>query len=132
MPWQTVSYNVLRLASKPSAIAGGTCIVACGGPPLGQVWLITGCVVVAPTSETVACELFDQDPTQGNVLIPCAGTRTGNLDFGDWGSPVIIRGGDQLWVVWTGVDQGIICRVRVQYELAQSVGASSSGPILGS
>lgn len=109
MGWSVSSYTVLKRTSSPSATADGTCLIAFTPPRSTQIWRVEA--IAAVCDSATGTELYVWDTTPGGV--PAAGTRTGNLTFGD-GAPVTIEPGGHLVLEWRGCSEGAVAQCRVQ------------------
>lgn len=82
--------------------------------PLGQWWLLDRAVIRATAGTP---DLFVYVGTEGNENL-VDGSSSGELDFADNNSPVVIQPGETLRFVWTGGTNGAVASVNAQYRVA--------------
>lgn len=99
MPPTTRQYK-----SGGQADAGGRCEVDMA-PPAGYVWQVTNISVTSNSIGAPTCSVFL------NTTFVC-GTNIGTQDSAD-GSPVPVRQGDTLRLVWSGAQVGSSCSVLI-------------------
>ncbi len=154
MPLTLVDYPVLRLNESAPPPGPGYAVISFPPVPSGYLWRVdqlTASVIGgigSGASPTVL--LYDEPP--GPLTVPIQGTTLSQYtnvfasassqgvvpvwaDFDDQGSPLTIKTGDQLSVVFEGVAAPQICGVRIQYGLYQGteghpmpVAGASPGP----
>ena len=151
MPWSVIDFQVLR---QQLVIAAGsnTNLPQINFPqvPLSQLWRIEGVAIamLVPSNyaylyEVSPPQVFLYDQPVGPSVCPCQGTTLASCptidpsqgaydywaDFDDQGSPLTIRGGDALTVLFNAQPPvGTIFLVRIQYEVLAGV-AGAPGPI---
>lgn len=107
---QLTVVDVLPLSNTATADATGTATLTFPQVDAGYLWLVdAGSVRTTSTSGTRA-ELW-----AGPRLMD--GSDSGNFDFTDRNSPILVTAGESLQVVWIGCTPGASCTFDGQYQL---------------
>lgn len=144
--WVLVDYPVLRKSATAPAGSGQELLpIVFDEVPVDYVWRVDAITGWVPVGGAENMLVYDQ-PQGPNVIPIDYGNLTpignilnvalegppigGFVAVCDRSAPLTIRGGDQLSVLFTGVNTGATCWVRVQYQLFQGT-AAVPRPILG-
>lgn len=107
---QLTVVDVLPMSSSATADATGTATIQFDQVESGWLWLVTAMSVRTTSTTQTRCAVF-----AGSRLMD--GSDTGNFDFSDRNSPVLVNSAEQLSVVWTGATPGAVCTFDGQYQL---------------
>lgn len=107
--WLIQDYRRTVVTSSPAA--GGIAQAQLPQVPQDELWLVERIVVRCTSAATTAARLYLDQITDANIL---DGSRSGNFDVADQGSPIQVPGGSVLLCQWTGADNGAIATLRVQ------------------
>lgn len=92
------------------AATGGICSITTDAVDPGYYWLIermsSQCTSTSPTILTVYA---------GNRMMD--GSSSGNFDFADEQSPILLKSTEQLTATWTGCSAGAVGTLAVQWQL---------------
>ncbi len=103
-----------RKESVVTAIdAAGVADIVFGPPPSDGYWLIERIVVVTNSAAATEARMFTGDADDANLE---DGTSTGNLDIADETQPIVVPGGSEFRIRWTGGTVGARAVGRIQYE----------------
>jgi len=148
VPWQLIDYPVRRLSVAAPSTGLAIIGIPFGVVPNNQAWRIDQVsLMVINLDQTQVqqrgappvVELYDLAPAPG--VIPAQATQLALYvdiyngfvfaDYDDQGSPLTIRGGDQLTIVFNSIFAPNVCLTRVQYQVVQNV-AGEPQPVAGS
>jgi hypothetical protein len=124
MAYEVVAYRVRYLADNAAGgLPGG--IVTLSLPPSDvpaepNVLLVDQVTVICSQGPQTSANLYDADPAHVTVA-PIASTTQGNLDQGESANGIVIPSGGNLFIQWSAVVAGVICRARVQFRIARPV-----------
>jgi hypothetical protein len=105
---QLTTVDVLPLSATATAGADGAATIEWDPVAGGYLWLVTA-GSVRTTSTT---------PTQVQVWAGprlMDGSNSGNFDFSDRSSPILVAANEGLKVVWTSATPGSVCTFDGQY-----------------
>lgn len=125
MGYTLLAYNVVRQSITGPA---DPALIVFGGPPGGQLWLVTGISVASTAASSPVALVYDQalpgapgplpPEFSGVSPVPCDGTLRGTLDFDDRNSALVVA--DTLSVLWLpALEAGEVAACRVQYQVVQ-------------
>jgi hypothetical protein len=109
-PLTIVDY--LPIQAKVTADATGQAVVTLEQVDGGYLWLVDALSVRTNSTLDSRALLW-----AGPRLMD--GSDSGNFDFSDRNSPILVVSGEALQIVWTGATPGAICNVDGQYRLVR-------------
>lgn len=120
MPIQQIAFDAqfvvvdlldLFVESDPATAAG---VATAQFDPTGAVWWRIGHAVVQLSAERGSTLLLYTADQQNQNLLD--GTTAGDLDVGDFSSPLLVPPSSYLRAVWSGCTAGDVGTIRVQGE----------------
>lgn len=106
----------------------GTAELQVGPVPSGHAWRIARITVTSTSTTETTASVFSGDPS--NPANFRDGTRTGNLDCGEYPAPFLLGAEQVLYVVWQGVSAGAQCSASIQYEDLLEIVVADSNQLL--
>lgn len=94
--------------------ADGIADIVFGPPPSDAYWLVERIVVVSESSASTEARMFTGSADADNLE---DGTASGNLDIADETQPIVVPGGVEFRIRWTGGTPDAQAVGRIQYEV---------------
>lgn len=109
--WQVQDYDTASSTSAPAS-AAGRAEVTFTQVPDGELWMIERIVVITTSAAATTAEIYNTSERDDRLR---EFTPNGNADVADMASPMQLRSGEQLLVVWSGATAGAIATCNLQY-----------------
>lgn len=115
---------------KQSAVVANSRAEISATAPQGAVWLIDRESVRASAGSGLTMLVYVGTESNENLV---DGSGSGELDFADNNSPIIVQSGETIRFVWPSATNGVVVTVNAQYRVARYTdttrGYSVRGPL---